>query len=49
MSYENESHQKMVSGDGEGRASNVIKPEYGTDTHDSPASRGGISEDLGKC
>lgn len=48
MDY-NESHQDMKSGDGEGEKAAVVKPEYGTDTHGSPASKGGIAEDLGKC
>ena len=33
---------------GEGKDAEVIKPEYGTETHGSPASEGGIKEDLGE-
>lgn len=33
---------------GEGQDATVITPGAGTETHGSPASEGGISEDLGK-
>lgn len=32
----------------EGKDATVMKPEYGTDTHGSPASAEGIREDEGK-
>lgn len=35
-------------GSGEGQDAEVLKPEYGTETHGSPASRDGLKEDLGE-
>lgn len=34
--------------DGQGEDAKVITPGAGTETHGSPASEGGIAEDLGK-
>ncbi len=48
MSKEDKSHQTMKSGCGEGEKATVIKPEYGTETHGSPASQEGVREDEGK-
>lgn len=32
----------------EGKDATVLVPKYGTDTHGSPASEGGLEEDEGK-
>lgn len=34
---------------GEGQDATVIRPTEGVETHGSPASEGGVKEDLGDC
>lgn len=38
----------MSGNDDEGKKATVMKPTEGLDTHGSPASKGGLEEDLGK-
>lgn len=38
----------MSGNNDEGKNATVMTPSEGTDTHGSPASAGGLAEDLGK-
>lgn len=38
----------MSGNNDEGQDASVMKPTEGVDTHGSPASKGGIAEDLGE-
>lgn len=38
----------MSGNNDEGQDAKVMQPKYGTETHGSPASEGGIKEDEGK-
>lgn len=38
-----------MSGNNEEEKATVMEPTEGIETHGSPASEGGLEEDLGKC